>query len=138
MTRIRTILAFAAVTATALLGLSSGVDRTEHETAVRERDELAARVKSLESEHEKLTADLKRLRETDQGTWDELLTHQKWERWAQVEASANKLISRWPASPLASQARPILRSAREKIAEGIYEDAQKAIQSESMEKASQH
>jgi hypothetical protein len=135
MTHIRAILAFAAVPVASLLVLSCGVDRTEHENLVRERDELAARVKSLESEKQKLTADLKHLRETDQGTWDELLTHQNGERWAQVEETANKLISRWPASPLASQARSILRSAREKIAESIYEDAQKAIQSESMEKA---
>jgi outer membrane murein-binding lipoprotein Lpp len=135
MTRFRAVLAFGAVTATALFVVSCGVDRTEHETVIRERDELAGRVKSLESDNEKLTADLKRLRETDQGTWDELLTRQKRERWTQVEETANKLISRWPASPLASQARPILRSAREKITESIYEDAQKAIESDSMEKA---
>jgi len=112
-----------------------GVPKSEHDQAVAElkktQDDLEAarrRVGELETE-------MRLLKETDAGRWNQILLANDERQWAKVVQQIDDLLERWPQSPYAVQAKTLRSTAVESQAANLLERAKSEIKQENFEQA---
>ena len=91
---------------------------------VKERDDLAARVASLEDEKARLDVEVERLSETDQAYWEKALSLRESEQWSDLETTLTVLLTRWPTTALKTEAEKLHQEVRETRASELYRQAQ--------------
>ena len=121
----------------ALLLVGCGIPKEEHDVLVKEHEELKATYEALtknysdlESENGRLAAEVKSLRETDQGYWELALAEEKAGNWSAVDNYIETLLDRWPQSSLQRNASSLRKKARNALALAAYNIAQTAIANE--------
>ena len=90
-------------------------------------EELQVKYDNLLANNEKLKAEIARLRETDEVTWQEAVEQRDAKQWVIVEQKTSELLSRWPHSPLVAEAKKLRRLAREERGTTLFDSAQQLV-----------
>ena len=117
--------------------MGCGVPQQKHDALAKEHAELKGELEALkekyavlEQEKNRLSEEVKSLRETDQGFWQLALAEEKSGNWSEVEGYLDTLLARWPRSTLRRDASSLRQKARNFLASAKYDTAQTAIANE--------
>ena len=98
-----------------LLSNVGGVDQKKYDVVSKHRDELVQKLTNITGQNEELLAELKDLRQTDQGLWREASRQSGLKQWAKSKKAVDQLIANWPKSPLIPKAAKLRAEVRKNL-----------------------
>jgi len=110
------------------LGSLSACDNAQEEDLKKKNQALSHEVEQLKQEKSDLEKKIAELQETDQSYWSRAQEERTKGNWQEASTLAEKLVSRWPMSPLASKAKELRSEARSEEANSLLRQADKNLE----------